>query len=184
MIIRTKYDFYYAHNFRLSLQYNLLYKIIDLSSKNDKFNLYAGGGLFSFINFSYYKTDFPVVSEMLADPWYLVHSGEAALLFKYEYKSSNIFNLQINFPLINNVSRPAYSIVPESSWAGGPFTFFGKTNFFWNSFVLRFNIKYEQKLNNWLKIITQYDFQYSSYSDPRNIKLYMNNFRTGINFLF
>jgi len=181
--LETTYSRYEAQNGRIGIRYSYLQQISNLNFLKNDLKTYFGGGIYSFLNISDYK-EFISNIGILTTSWYLSHSAELSLLMDYSMGSSSTLFFQVYFPLVSNVSRPSYTSYDVESHKVGIDKLFGEMEPFWKNFTVQLKAGYNYFFNNWLNVFAQYSFQYSSYYEPRNIGLYMNNFRAGLHFLF
>jgi len=182
-ILTTNFAKYDAENYRVGFRYNYLHRISELSIFKNNFKIYVGGGVYSFLNYSHYKEYISKI-ELINVPWYWSHSAEFSFLFDYFISHSNHVTLQFYLPIISNVSRPAYSSFGRELNRVGVVKLFGVMAPFWKNPNVQINVGFNYRINTWLKIFAQYNFQYASYSEPRKVAMYMNNLRTGTKFLF
>jgi hypothetical protein len=180
--LKTNYETYYAPNLRLGFNYNYLHNLLSVKSKQNHFIINAGGGIFSFLSYSRYSAH--IVPNIFMNRWIFTHSLEISSLFEYIFYSSNNFQVQLSFPVISNVSRPAYIDPPDNSGLTEPVKIFGTTVFYSDNLILKLKIKYMHEFKEWFDIFAQFDFQYTSYDVPRRISMYMNNFLVGTYFKF
>ncbi len=178
--LEPNYSKFYAQNLRIGVRYHYMQNIY----KTRLLNIYAGGGVYSFFNISNYGEKNPDELDICTISYILTHSLETALLIDYAFINDNNISLKLNIPLINNISRPGYSFIPTENYTGFDFSFFGKTEFAWDSPVLGLTLNYSFHATKRITINITYDFQYSSYREPRLIKMYMSNFKTGLLFNF
>ena len=183
--LRPMYAEYHAENFRAGIRYDYLRQVLKTGKLNNVFRIDAGGGLYTFFNISAYREQYypDEIMENLDVAWYLTYSVELSALFQYEIKRSNSFEFQIHFPFVSSISRPAYSYVPGPE-GNNDFELFGRISPFWENFIVQFKLAYRHKLSDRLSVFIRYDFQYSSYDQPRDVKMYMNNLQAGTCFIF
>ena len=180
--LKIAYDEYNAENKRIGIRYNYLHEIPGLNFFK-LFKVYAGGGIHSFINYSRYTQNTRTEVKFLADPWYASHSLEFSLLVDVSKNKSDHFSLQLFLPVISDVSRPSYTNV-NGLGLEQVFKLFGEIAPLWKNFLLQFKIRYEHNINKSIGISIHYDFQYSTYNQPRLVSMFMNNFKAGAYFIF
>ena len=171
---------FYAQNLRVGVRYNYMQNIY----KSRLLDFFAGGGIYSFLNISNYAEKNPDEINICTISYFLMHSLEIALLIDYAFINDNNISFKLNIPLLNNISRPGYTFTPNENYNIVDFNLFGKTEFAWDSPVLGFTFNYSFHATERTTINITYDFQYSSYDEPRLVKMYMSNFKTGLLFNF
>jgi hypothetical protein len=185
-LTNSEYEEYHCYGIRGYLRYNYYLKVFNSTNTDNKFDFYIGGGLSSFMNFSFFFENSFVnqVTNHLATTWYFIHSAELSLLLDYRYKTKNYFKLRLIQPLVSNVSRPQYAMETGTLNNLAMFDLFGKNSFFWEYTDLQVQITYKRLINEWLDLSLDFCFQYSSYPYPRWIKLYSNYLLAGVHFKF
>lgn len=174
----SKYEQYFADNYRLGVRYNYLRKV----GISRHVNFWVGGGVYSFIYYFRLTNKVPQIIDG-TETYYLSHTAEFSLLSEYAFNGDNKVNLMIHLPLLSFVSRPGYSydVVAQKSFR---FKLFGKASPFWENKFIQIGLFHRHNLNKGWILYGKYDFQYFSYPEPRKVSLYMNNFSIGTNFLF
>jgi hypothetical protein len=182
--LKPIYDEYYALDIRGGFRYNYIRRVFK-TGRDNILTAGAGGGLYIFLNYSSYRAHtYPMAMlANLVNAWYLAHSAEITLLLEYERARSDVFEFRIHLPFITSISRPAYSYVPGDN-SGDDFTPFGAIKPFWKNFTIQFRTYYRHRISRRFGIFAYYDFQYSAYDKPLDVRMYMNNFQAGTYLIF
>jgi len=182
-ILKSSSEHYEAENGRIGGRYNYLHKITELNLFKNRLTVFGGGGIYSFLNYSFYR-EFISEIGLITISYYMLHSAELSIWLDYSIGSSNQLSLKLNLPLISNASRPTYSTATPGTNQVGEFSLFGTMAAFWETPAVQLKTAYSFKISKLVSISAQYVFHYLYYSVPRKIAMYMNDFRVGIYFLF
>ena len=185
-MLNSDFGEYYSFGIRGYARYNYYYRVVNSNRRDNRFNIFIGGGLSTFLNCSFFfEKSYPEqVSNNLANTWYFVHSIEISVLMDYKYKGKNIFELRLFQPLVSNISRPPYSIAWSTPNSTGLFNLIGNNSFFWEYSNIQLKLMYQRLINEWLNLSFDYYFQYSSYPQPRQLNFYSNYFLAGAHLKF
>jgi hypothetical protein len=150
--------------------------------------LYFGGSAGTFFSrqdyYYYYK---PAEANAVADvSWIWSHSVDISAEFDYNIAEREYVSGQIEMPLLSNISRPEYSSSGDYNYSENTWKIkmFGTTELFPNNFSLDFHLNYQRPLYWNFNIQISYEFYYSFYNKPSDIRMYMNNFCGGLFYCF
>ncbi len=168
------------------LRYSYVHSLSTFKFMEKEFNIYAGGSISTFLSRSNYYQDqqsqIPRVKSIKS--WYWSNSIDMSFQLIHNPYPRQFFSLQIYIPLISNVSRPKYSPsadfnYPELDWK---LKMFGETVFITDNFSVNTIFVFQSPLFWKLNYQFSYEFYFSAYSKPKEVKMYMNCFRAGLFF--
>lgn len=185
--LTTTADNFHTANHRGRARYGYLQAISDIAVWNHDVRLFLGGSVNSFLCHSdYYYLYFPPTTGRTIKSWYW--SSSLDLSFQAEYSSSQREFLSVQFfmPVISNVSRPQYSPSGDYNYVENDWKFkmFGKTKLFFKNFALNALFVYHKPIIGSFNLQLSYELYYSTYNEPAQISMYMNNLRAGLFFCF
>jgi len=151
-------------------------------------SIYAGGSACTFFTrqdyYYYYK---PSAANAVADvSWQWSHSLDISLAAEYDLTDREFLLAQIDMPVVSSISRPQYSPSEDYNYSENVFKIkmFGAAELFPNYFSLDIRLNYQRPLFWNFNMQIGYEFFYSYYNKPSDIKMYMNNFRGGLFYCF
>ncbi len=117
---------------------------------------------------------------------YWSHSLDVALNLSYDAGERSRFTILLFIPVISNVSRPEYSSSGDYDYEKNDWVFkpFGKTMVIPENLTFNTSISYHRKVSEKVSLNAGYEFYFARCRKPDLVKLYMNNFRIGINYNF
>lgn len=153
----------------------------------------AGGGISSFIlSNELRKTDKPTGETMFFDQsWYWAHNLNLIFGSDYNLNKHKIL-LRISMPVFKIVTRPenghnlnnSNKEVINDSFLNAATK--GKSEYFWESPALNFQLGYSLPLSNYLDLNARYLFSYISADEPEpsSMGMYVNNIMIGMGLNF
>ncbi|MCK9281842.1 MAG: hypothetical protein M0P71_14550 [Melioribacteraceae bacterium] len=172
----------------IRFRYSYVHSLTDFDFLEMKFKLFGGGSVGTFLSLSNYYQDqqatIPRIKIMKS--WYWSHSIDISLQLLHELQPRQFFSLQLFIPLLSNVSRPQFSPsadfnYPELDWK---LKMFGKTKFITDNFSVNTILTFQSPLYWKFNYQLSYEFFYSTYSEPKEVSMYMNSFRAGLFYCF
>lgn len=168
------------------IRYSFVHSILNTGDISKKLHLYLGGSINSFFNrsdYDYYRGD---NSARAITSWYWSHSFDLSAQLEYRISFRKFITGQIYFPMVSNVSRPTYSPSGDYNYTTNQrnIKMFGETLFLPQNFSLNAHIVYQQPIGTKVNLQLNYEFYFTHYDKPREVKLYMNNFRMGLFYCF
>jgi hypothetical protein len=175
-------------SWRGRIQYSYVHLVSTSEIMNRTFNIYVGGSACTFFSkdvyYYYYK---PVDANAIANvSWIWSHSIDLSAEADYNISEREFISAQIDMPLISNISRPEYSPSQDYNYTENAYKIkmFGTTEIFPNYFAMNLRLDYQRPLFWNFNMQVSYEFYYSFYNKPSEIKMYMNNFRGGLFYCF
>jgi hypothetical protein len=173
-----------------SISYSIIHvlKTVNIGGKAVDFS--SGAGISSFIaNTNFITIDKKNSYQWEEQSWYCSNSINLILNSEYHLASKGSFFVQVTMPMFSMTARPAngHTFNEDNNEVINSFLKVegqGKPEFFWNNLVVLCQAGYSQHLNNHCIFRLNYVFDYVSSDRPLPLKMYMNQFSTGIDFLF
>ncbi|KUO60586.1 hypothetical protein APF79_02045 [bacterium BRH_c32] len=172
----------------IRFRYSYVHSSTDFDFLEMKFSLFGGGSVGTFLSLSNYYQDQQIILPRIKimKSWYWSHSLDISLQLIHELQPRQFFSLQLFIPLLSNVSRPQYSPsadfnYPELDWK---LKMFGKTKFIIDNFSVNTILTFQSPLYLNFNYQLSYEFFYSTYSEPKEVSMFMNSFRAGLFFCF
>jgi len=186
--LSTSQSNFNTESWRARIQYSYLIEVASPEIIGKAVNLYIGGSVGTFFSrgdyYYYYKPD---NGNAFADvSWIWSHSINLSAGAYYNLSKREFISAQVDIPLLSNVSRPEYSASGDYNYSQNTWKIkmFGTTEFFPKNFSLYFRLNYQHPLIGNFNMLLGYDFYYSFYNKPSDIRMYMNNFRGGLFYCF
>lgn len=107
---------------------------------------------------------------------------------EHQLSERNTVSVKASIPMFSIVSRPDYAHYRSVRNAEVNESFLraatrGKSQFLWGNFVVLFDIGWTQRIGEHVDLRGAYGFNYASSDTPFGMKMYMNNFVLGIDWL-
>jgi hypothetical protein len=167
-----------SDNWRGKIKYAYLISLTEWKISDQKLRLSAGPSVSSYLSLSDYR-----IGEGLAiKSWYWHHSINLELKTMYIINDRNSWTARILFPLVSNISRPAYSPSEDYNYSTNQFKIksVGKMVYFPANFFLNLILTWHTTISAGFGFQLDYEFFYSSYDKPKDVKMFMNNLRAGV----
>jgi hypothetical protein len=184
----TTADDFTTNNHRARLRYSYVHSLMDIDLFSHRLELFLGGSVNSFLCHSnyYFSISNPPSVGRTIESWYWSSSLDLSFRAEYIVSSREFLSAHFYMPVISNVSRPAYSPggnynYTENDWK---FKMFGETRIVPKNFSLNVLLMYQRPLIGSFNMQVSYEFYYSTYDEPAEIRMYMNNLRAGLAFCF
>jgi hypothetical protein len=185
--LTTTADNFETINHRGRIRYSYFHSIATTEFIKQELKFFIGGAIGTYLCHSdyYYRTGY-VSDARAAESWYWNSSIDLTTQLEFNLSEREFFLAQIFIPLISNVSRPDYSKSMDYNYVDNDWKFkmFGETEFITDNFSLDLLISYQTPLLSQINLQLNYEFYYSTYSEPKEISMYMNNLRAGLFFCF
>jgi hypothetical protein len=185
--LTTITDNYRTDNENARIRYSFVYSITGFNIFKTDLKLYLGGSAASYLcHCEYYFNWNPSGYARAMESWYWSNSIDLSAQLEYERSSREFFYLQLFVPLYSNVSRPQYSPTADYNYYDNDWKFkmFGESEFFPSNLSINSILTYQRELFWNFNLCINYEFYYSFYKSPKEINLYMNNFRAGLTYCF
>ncbi len=185
--LKTSAENFNTDNQRGRIRYSYLHTLTSFSLFQQNFDLYLGGSAATFLSHSdYYYAWIPPGYSRAMESWYWSNSLDISAQIDLNSADREFFSLRLFIPVVSNISRPKYSPSGDYNYIDNDWKFkmFGKTEFFPNDFSLNTILTYQRPLVWNFNLQVAYEFYYSAYDKPKDVKMYMNNFCAGLFFCF
>lgn len=186
--LTSQADNFNANNKRGKVKYSYFYQVTDFSIFEKEIRFFLGGSLVTFLSHTeYYFYYAPKNSNGKgSESWYWSNSADISMQLEYNPTERQSLSFQINIPVLSNISRPKYSPSGDYNYTENDWKFrmFGKTEFFPENFSVNSQIVYQAPLAGDFNYQLNYEFYYSFYNRPQDVKMYMNNLRAGVFYCF
>jgi hypothetical protein len=170
------------------LRYSFLQDFSDFKLFKHETRFFAGGSASTFYSKSnyYYLDKYYNMYFTSVWTWYWSHSIDLVLQLEYKIDEGRFLIINLDLPVISNVSRPKYSPSADYSYSDNDWKIkaFGNTEFFWKNFEPNFSILYQTPLIENINFLFSYEFTYARYDKPDPVRQYMNDLRFGIQYGF
>ncbi len=179
--LNSAQDNFIATNYSGRLRYSYSH-LLNFITSNSKFKLFCGGSVCTFFNKTNYDYRFYAISWARAiSSWYWRHSLDLTTRLEYSHSPKNIFSIDLNIPILSNVSRPQYSPSADYNYITNTWDvkIFGKTVLFPDNLAFDLNFNYQRLIYNNLKFKLNYELEYARYNSPKLMKMYMSNLSVG-----
>lgn len=175
-------------NWRGRARYAYLGSVADFGSHDGPFRFFLGGSITSYLsrsNYYYFIKPLNGYSSTI-DSWYWSHSLDAALQVEYGLAEREFLTVQCFVPIVSNVSRPRYSPSGDYSYTENVWKMrmFGRTEFFPENISCDILVAFQVPVVWRFNCQVGYEFFFTSYDIPRDVKMYMNNARAGVVYCF
>ena len=184
----TSSDNFHTDNHRGRLRYCYLHSVTNIQVFGNKFGFFLGGSASSFLCHSEYYYLFipPDFYGKTIESWYWSSSLDISAQLEYNPAPGEFLSVQLFLPIVSNVSRPKYSPSGNYNYIDNDWKFkmFGETKFFPKNFSVNALLTYHRPLIWNFNLQICYEFYYSSYDEPREVNMYMNNVSIGLFFCF
>jgi len=181
-------EYFRADNWKGRIRYAYMASVGEFSMGDRPLLLFLGGAVNSFLSRSdYYYFIRPLNGYSSAiDSWYWSSSVDVALRAEYGLGEREFVSLQCFFPLVSNVSRPQYSASGDYSYTENAFKLkmFGRTVVFPKNFSCDLLLEFQLPVFWRFNAGVSWEFYYTSYDLPRELRLYLNTARGGVFFCF
>ncbi len=185
--LETTNDAFFVTTHRARIRYTYVHALADFDFVRQPVAVVIGGSVTSYLSHAdYYYFFVPPTIAKSIESWYWSNSVDLSLQCECRPSPRECFSLQLFVPIVSNVSRPTYS--PRGDFNNTDndckFKLFGKTTVFPKNFSLNAMLAYQRPLFGSFDLQISYEFFYAFYAEPREVNLYMNNFRGGVYFCF
>lgn len=183
----TSNDSFHDDNHRGRIRYSYLHSITNFAIFNKKIDFFLGGSIGTFLCHSdYVHLWIHPNNARTIESWYWHNSFDITALLEYNFEEREFFFVQLFIPIVSNISRPTYSSSGDFNYTDNDWKFkmFGKTKFFPENFSINVLMTYQRPLFWSFNLQFDYEFYYSFYNEPQDVKMYMNNLRAGLFFCF
>ncbi|MEO0469065.1 MAG: hypothetical protein AAF206_05550 [Bacteroidota bacterium] len=119
--------------------------------------------------------------------WKFSHSLDASAMADYRVSDKGLLQGSLSMPMISSVVRPPYAGFDEridevQSNVPALLTDRGQLNGFWDNFVIRAGIGYTHGLSDRFLASANWQFEFQSYNQGRNIRSFSNHIQLGIDY--
>jgi hypothetical protein len=187
-VLSTGPDNFRTYTWQGRGRYAYLRSIGGFGDPDRPLRLFLGGSLNSFLSRSdYYYFIKPLNGySSTINSWYWSNSLDAAFQLEYGFAPREFLSLQCFVPILSNVSRPQYSPSGDYSYTENlwKMKMFGRTEFFPKNISCDLLFAFQVPVFWRFNFQVSYEFYFTSYDLPREVKMYMNNARGGVFFCF
>lgn len=166
-------------NWRGSAKYTYARSVSEFSALGNSVNVYVGASVSSFLSLSQYRHN---GDNLAITSWYWHHSLNAELCITYTMQNNDFAALQVSIPVVGNIARPEYSPSKNYSYKENEYEIqgFGETVLFPVNMSVNVSLSYRVSLSETFSLLGSYEFFYAGYAKPKEVDMYMNNFRAGL----
>jgi len=141
------------------------------------------------VNTDFIATDKKNSYQWEEQSWYCSNSLNLIIRSEYHLSSMGSFFMRVTLPLFSLTARPGnghtfnednIKVIDSSFKVEGQ----GKPEFFWNNLIIILHAGYSHNVNNHFILRLNYAFNCIKSDRPLPVRMYMNQFNTGIEFLF
>lgn len=172
------------------LSYSLSEAIDEAHIAGNPLILSFGAGVSFFIsNTNFIGADKKYSYKWEEQSWYCSNSLDLHFNGEYQTSGKNSFFLQLTLPAWSLISRPENGHIYNAENRRVIFHFLnaelqGKPAFFWEQMAIKSEIGFRQLITSNCRLNLNYQFLYASSDRPMDLKMYMNQWMLGFDFLF
>ncbi|MHC1774924.1 MAG: hypothetical protein AB9834_05865 [Lentimicrobium sp.] len=184
--LETDQDNFTVRNHSGRIRYAYMHSMLNAGAFNDQLKVYLGGSFHSFFNRSDYDYLRGNSTARAITTWYWSHSLDLSAQLDYLISNRQFITGQLFIPVVSNVSRPTYSPSGDYNYTTNQRNIktFGETVFSPQNFSVNASLRYQRPIGTKVSLQLNYEFCFTRYNEPREIAMYMNNFRIGLFYCF